>query len=111
MASVIKAQKANAEKAIAKADKGKKRERVEDEEGDLEMNEVEVPKRKRNKQRVLMLSSRGVTHRMRHLMKDLETLLPHVKKGEKRSLAINALLLICTPRFEAGREIPTSITA
>jgi len=50
-------------------------------------NEMEVeddfatqPKR-RNKQRVLLLSSRGVTHRMRHLINDLETLLPHVKKG------------------------------
>lgn len=39
------------------------------------------PKNKKNKQRVLMLSSRGVTHRMRHLMNDLETLLPHIKKG------------------------------
>src|SRR5712672_955183 len=38
-------------------------------------------KKKRNKQRVLLLSSRGITHRMRHLMNDLETLLPHVKKG------------------------------
>ena len=40
------------------------------------------PKRKKNKQRVMLLSSRGVTHRMRHLMNDLEVLLPHVKKGE-----------------------------
>jgi len=40
-------------------------------------------KKKRNKQRVLMLSSRGVTHRMRHLMNDLETLLPHIKKDAK----------------------------
>lgn len=38
------------------------------------------PKR-RNKQRVLLLSSRGITHRMRHLINDLEILLPHVKKG------------------------------
>lgn len=52
-------------------------------------NEMEVegefatqPKR-RNKQRVLLLSSRGVTHRMRHLINDLETLLPHVKKESK----------------------------
>jgi hypothetical protein len=30
---------------------------------------------------VLLLSSRGITHRMRHLMNDLETLLPHIKKG------------------------------
>jgi hypothetical protein len=38
-------------------------------------------KKRKNKQRVLMLSSRGITHRMRHLMNDLEVLLPHVKKG------------------------------
>jgi ribosome biogenesis protein BRX1 len=37
--------------------------------------------KKKNKQRVLLLSSRGITHRMRHLMNDLEALLPHVKKG------------------------------
>jgi len=46
-------------------------------------NAVVAPKKKRNKQRVLMLSSRGVTHRMRHLMNDLETLLPHIKKDAK----------------------------
>ncbi len=39
-------------------------------------------KKPRNKQRVLMLSSRGINYRMRHLMNDLEVLLPHVKKGE-----------------------------
>ena len=39
------------------------------------------PKKRRNKQRVLMLCSRGATHRMRHLMNDLEVLLPQVKKG------------------------------
>jgi ribosome biogenesis protein BRX1 len=42
----------------------------------------EPPKKKRNKQRVLLLCSRGVTHRMRHLMNDLEALLPHAKKGQ-----------------------------
>ncbi|RDX40280.1 Brix-domain-containing protein [Polyporus arcularius HHB13444] len=40
-------------------------------------------KKPRNKQRVLMLSSRGINHRMRHLMNDLEALLPHVKKDAK----------------------------
>ncbi|KAH9981128.1 ribosome biogenesis protein BRX1 [Lactifluus volemus] len=40
-------------------------------------------KKRKNKQRVLMLSSRGITHRMRHLMNDLEVLLPHVKKDSK----------------------------
>ena len=38
---------------------------------------------KRRKDKVLMVSSRGVTGRMRHLMHDLEVLLPHVKKGER----------------------------
>jgi ribosome biogenesis protein BRX1 len=52
----------------------------EDGEGDV-VPENKSPKKKRNKQRVLLLSSRGITHRMRHLMNDLETLLPHVKKG------------------------------
>jgi hypothetical protein len=50
-------------------------------------------KRARNKQRVLMLSSRGITYRMRHLMNDLEALLPHIKKGES------------DPRLEARLEI------
>ncbi|KAI6109703.1 Brix-domain-containing protein [Pisolithus sp. B1] len=45
--------------------------------------ENDVQPKRRNKQRVLMLSSRGVTHRMRHLMSDLESLLPHVKKESK----------------------------
>jgi len=38
---------------------------------------------KRRKDKVLMLSSRGTTQRMRHLMLDLEALLPHVKKDAK----------------------------
>ena len=37
---------------------------------------------RRNKQRVLVLPSRGVTTRMRHLVNDIEALLPHAKKGE-----------------------------
>ena len=36
---------------------------------------------KPRKDKVLLLSSRGVTQRMRHLMHDLEALLPHTKKG------------------------------
>jgi len=55
-----------------------KRPREEDEE----MADIDPPpKKRRNKQRVLMLCSRGATHRMRHLMNDLEVLLPQVKKG------------------------------
>lgn len=37
---------------------------------------------RKNKQRVLMLPSRGVTSQMRHLVTDLEALMPHCKKGE-----------------------------
>ena len=35
------------------------------------------------KQRVLMLTSRNVSHRVRHLMKDLHTMLPHAKVEAK----------------------------
>jgi hypothetical protein len=41
-------------------------------------NEVE----KKRKDKTLLITSRGVTQRMRHLMLDLEALLPHTKKGE-----------------------------
>lgn len=76
MASVLKAQKANAAKLETK-NVGKRK--ADDMDADDE--EKPTPKKLRNKQRVLLLSSRGVTHRMRHLMNDLEVLLPHVKKG------------------------------
>lgn len=78
MTSVLKAQKANALKADAKGKGKRKADDMEVEEGTVE---TPAPKRIRNKQRVLLLSSRGITHRMRHLMTDIETLLPHVKKG------------------------------
>ncbi|KAI9203418.1 Brix domain-containing protein [Polychytrium aggregatum] len=35
------------------------------------------------RQRVLILSSRGITHRFRHLMNDLNVLMPHSKKDSK----------------------------
>ncbi|KAK7035483.1 Ribosome biogenesis protein brx1 [Paramarasmius palmivorus] len=78
MASVLKAQKANASKADAK---GKRK--ADDMDVDEEAQSVSAPKKLKNKQRVLLLSSRGVTHRMRHLMNDIEALLPHVKKDSK----------------------------
>ncbi|KAK9841767.1 hypothetical protein WJX81_001519 [Elliptochloris bilobata] len=37
----------------------------------------------RNKEKVLLLSSRGITHRYRHLLLDLAQLLPHSKKDSK----------------------------
>lgn len=33
------------------------------------------------RQKTLILSSRGITHRMRHMMKDIANLLPHSKTG------------------------------
>lgn len=36
-----------------------------------------------NKQRCLVLASRGVSYRTRHLMKDLEGLMPHYKSDVK----------------------------
>jgi ribosome biogenesis protein BRX1 len=76
MAPVLKAQEA----AVVEKRKGKRKvdDLNSDGEGDGPNKSL---KNKRNKQRVLLLSSRGITHRMRHLMNDLETLLPHVKKG------------------------------
>ena len=34
-----------------------------------------------NKQKLLIIASRGIISRYRHLMKDLLDLLPHAKKG------------------------------
>ena len=68
MASLLKEQKKS---------KGKRKADVLD----VDHEDAPVAKKPRNKQRVLMLSSRGINHRMRHLMNDLEALLPHVKKG------------------------------
>jgi len=65
--------------------KGKGKRKADAMDVDEKVEEINVPaeKKKRNKQRVLMLSSRGITHRMRHFMNDLEALLPHVKKDSK----------------------------
>ena len=76
MASVLEAQKANA-RAQEERQQKRKAEQMEVDEPVV----VSPKKTKKNKQRVLLLSSRGITHRMRHFMNDLEALLPHVKKG------------------------------
>jgi ribosome biogenesis protein BRX1 len=73
MAPVLKTYKQRNRQGKRKAD-----DLDEESQGDISSRDL---KKKRNKQRVLLLSSRGITHRMRHLMNDLETLLPHVKKG------------------------------
>jgi len=83
MASLLKTQKRNAEKAELKGKRKRKAEEMDLNEEEVEEVKAHAPKKLRNKQRVLLLSSRGITHRMRHLMDDLETLLPHVKKDAK----------------------------
>ncbi|KZV90103.1 Brix-domain-containing protein [Exidia glandulosa HHB12029] len=60
----------------------KKRKLASDDDDDEETTPAKKPKL-RNKQRVLLLSSRGVTSRMRHLMADLAVLMPHAKKDAK----------------------------
>ncbi|KAK3387241.1 Brix domain-containing protein [Podospora didyma] len=53
---------------------------AKDEDGS---NTTSVPAAKRNKQKVLILSSRGVTYRHRHLLNDLAAMLPHSRKDVK----------------------------
>lgn len=61
----------------------RKRKRKLDPEEIVGDDEDSLPKILRNKQRVLLLSSRGISQRMRHLMNDLEVLLPQTKKESK----------------------------
>lgn len=46
-----------------------------------------------NKQRTLVFSSRGITHRHRHLISDLRDLLPHSKKDVKFDSKSNLMML------------------
>ncbi|KAF2254084.1 brix domain-containing protein 2 [Trematosphaeria pertusa] len=46
-------------------------------------HEKDAATEKRNRQRVLILSSRGVTFRHRHLLQDLYSLMPHSRKEAK----------------------------
>lgn len=71
MASVLKA----TNEIQKRKDKGKGKSKADAETEDT----VAVKPRK---DKVLLISSRGVTQRMRHLMNDLEALLPHTKKGQ-----------------------------
>ena len=77
MTSILKAQKENSSNVQANGKRKRKSDAVDENSDEPEVHSS----RKKNKQRVLLLSSRGITHRMRHLMNDLEALLPHVKKG------------------------------
>jgi ribosome biogenesis protein BRX1 len=79
MAPVIKTHEQDASTLEKRKGKRKADDLDEDEDGQGDASGRSL--KKKNKQRVLLLSSRGITHRMRHLMNDLEALLPHVKKG------------------------------
>jgi hypothetical protein len=86
MASVAKAQEVNARMATRK---GKRKYDNNPDSAHADDDTSPPPEKKRkNKQRVLLLSSRGVTHRMRHLMNDLEALLPQGKKGKLHFIPI-----------------------
>lgn len=60
---------------------GDEEEEIEDEEEE-EVESTKPIKEFKNKQRVLIVSSRGINFRHRHLLQDLEALLPHSKKGK-----------------------------
>ena len=74
--SKIQAKKQNGELNGKGKAKAVQDEQKEDEEGST------AAAGKPRKDKVLMLCSRGVTQRHRHLMRDLEVLLPHTKKGQ-----------------------------
>jgi ribosome biogenesis protein BRX1 len=63
-------------------DKGKGKGKADGEVNGKEASTSTEPKQKPRKDKNLLISSRGVTQRMRHLMNDLEALLPHTKKGK-----------------------------
>ncbi|CAI2180045.1 19957_t:CDS:2 [Funneliformis geosporum] len=59
-----------------------------------EKGEVSTDKKPaKNKQRVLVLSSRGINYRQRHLLNDLEALFPHFKKDSKLDTKFNLGIL------------------
>ncbi|KAG9266364.1 ribosome biogenesis protein BRX1 homolog [Astyanax mexicanus] len=79
--------------AAAAEDRSAKRERAEEHAGDPEnpsapSAEITVPPpvsmgKWKNKERVLVFSSRGINFRTRHLMQDLRTMMPHSKADTK----------------------------
>lgn len=75
MPSVLKA----ATDVQRRKDKGKGKSKAETNGDEVVKSEN---KHKPRKDKNLLISSRGVTQRMRHLMNDLEALLPHTKKGK-----------------------------
>lgn len=70
---------AKAEQLHNQSEEGSESEGESEEEAELIPQAI--TNKTENKQRVLILASRGITHRYRHLMSDLQVLLPHSKKG------------------------------
>lgn len=90
-----------AEEIVREEETAESSENEDDDDDDEDIEEVTTSKRARTsatssainlpaktasssasyKQKTLILSSRGITHRMRHMMKDLAALLPHSKTG------------------------------
>lgn len=71
---------------------------------------------RRNRQRVLMVPSRGVTSQMRHLIADLEALLPHSKRDAKLDTkqqlhVLNELAELnnCNVRITCGIGLPAPV--
>ncbi|PWN52056.1 Brix-domain-containing protein [Violaceomyces palustris] len=77
--------------AASKANTAAKGKRKAADQDENLVTEAQPPRR--NKQRVLVLPSRGVTSRMRHLINDLESLMPHSKKDSKLDSKSNLHLL------------------
>ena len=81
-------------KKNGKTDKGKGKESSKKKTVVLgEVDKVEKAQQRR-KDKVLMLSSRGITGRMRHLMLDLEAILPHLKKGQSERNVVNQVAVL-----------------
>lgn len=61
----------------------RQQEKAEQEEAELKGRFERIKAGYTNKQKTLVLSSRGITHRYRHLMMDILQLLPHSRKDAK----------------------------
>ncbi|KAI9011351.1 Brix domain-containing protein [Gaertneriomyces semiglobifer] len=72
---------------------GSDTELVEEEDDAQQVASQQQTGPRKNKQRVLLLSSRGITHRYRHLLNDLGALMPHSKKDAKLDSKHNLTVL------------------
>ncbi|KAI8079847.1 Brix domain-containing protein [Halteromyces radiatus] len=63
------------------------------EEATQRSTDKKIKDKRINKQRVMLLSSRGITYRHRHLLTDLENFLPHSKKDAKLDTKSDLYLL------------------